>query len=535
MRRTPHRVLCAAALLLAALTGCGGGGGGGGGGGPPPALNITSGTVADGVVGANYNQTVAVTGGTGARVFAVSAGALPAGLTLAAATGAISGTAAGPAGTANFSITVTDSATPAQTDTQALTLRINDPLVITTATLPGTTIGAAYNQTLASTGGTAPYSYAVSAGMLPAGLSLSGDGSITGTATAAATNQSFTLRSTDNSSPPQSVTRAYAIPVTLEITTVSLPQAVAGQFYSATLQAQGGQPPYTTWTRTAGSMPAGISDPMAGGVVSGTPSPVCTGTMSTFSVQLADSAVPPATDTQANISLLVSPAGLTIVNVGLPSGRVGSPYLATVQAAGGTPPYTFTTIGTLPSQLGPIHPTNGTISGTPDTIEARTFDVIVTDSCGAVHRRTFTIIINSAVAGRNDTIASATPLTNGVFPASISPSGHPNTVFDADEDYYRITTTQAATVVVDIDAQVNGSPLDSVIEAVDANGVRLNTCTQPGVNQPCVHDDEVLGVELDSILFVQVSGPTTFYVRVVDWRGDARPDLFYTIEISGVN
>jgi hypothetical protein len=416
-----------------------------------------------------------------------------------------------------------------------MTLRVNTPLVMTTAALPGTTIGVAYNQAAASTGGVPPYSYAISAGLLPAGLSLSGDGSITGTATAAATSQTFTLRSTDNSSPSQSVTRDFTIAVTLEITSTSLPQAVAGQFYSATLQARGGQPPYTNWTRIAGSMPAGLSDPMAGGVVSGTPSPVCTSTMSTFSVQLADSAVPPATDTQANINLLVSPAGLTIVNAGLPSGRVGSPYLATVQAAGGTPPYTFTTAGTLPSQLGPIHPTNGTISGTPDTIEASTFDVIVTDSCGAVHRRTFTIIINSAASGRNDTIATATPLTNGVFPASISPSGHPNTVFDADEDYYRITTTQAATVIFDIDAQVNGSPLDSVIEAVDANGVRLNTCFSPAFNSPCVHDDEILGVELDSILHIRASGPTTFYVHVVDWRGDARPDLFYTIEVFGVN
>lgn len=533
MKRPLHRSLCAAALLLVALSGCSGGGGGGGG--PPQALNITSGTLADGVVGANYSQTVAVTGGTGARVFAVSAGALPAGLTLAAATGAISGTATGPAGTANFSITVTDSATPAQTDTQALTLRINEPLVITTAALPGTTIGAAYNQTLASTGGTAPVTYAVAAGALPAGLGLGANGVITGPATAAATNQTFTVRATDSSAPPQTAIQNYEIPVTLEITSTSLPMATVGQFYSATLQARGGQPPYTNWTRTAGSMPAGINDPMAGGVVSGTPSPVCSTTMSTFSVQLADSALLPATDTQANISLAVNPAALLIVNAGLPVGTVGSSYLATIQVNGGSPPYTFTTTGTLPSQLGPIHPMNGTISGTPDTVEARTFDVIVTDSCGATNRRTFTIVINPAVQGRNDTIATATPLTNGAFPASISPSGHPNTVFDADEDFYRITTTQAAVVTIDINAQVNGSPLDSVIEIVGANGVRLNTCTSPTFNSSCVHDDENLGVQLDSFLQIQVAGPTTFYVHVVDWRGDGRPDLFYTIEISGVN
>jgi hypothetical protein len=43
----------------------------------------------------------------------------------------------------------------------------------------------------------------------------------------------------------------------------------------------------------------------------------------------------------------------------------------------------------------------------------------------------------------------------------------------------------------------------------------------------------------DSLLFFQVpssaTGPTTFYVRVLDWRGDARPDLIYQISVSGAN
>jgi hypothetical protein len=90
-------------------------------------------------------------------------------------------------------------------------------------------------------------------------------------------------------------------------------------------------------------------------------------------------------------------------------------------------------------------------------------------------------------------------------------------------------------VTVDIDAQVNGSPLDSVIEIVGANGVPLSTCISPNFNSVCVHDDEQLGVNLDSFLQVQVAGATTFFVHVVEWRGDARPDLLYTIGISGVN
>ncbi len=136
--------------------------------------------------------------------------------------------------------------------------------------------------------------------------------------------------------------------------------------------------------------------------------------------------------------------------------------------------------------------------------------------------------------GRNDSVATATPLGNGNFAASISPSGHPNTVFSPDQDFYRITTTADSTVTIDINAQVNGSPIDSVIEIVNINGNRLNTCVAPTFNSACVHDDEVLGVTLDSFLQIQVNGPTTFYVHVVDWRFDARPDLTYNIVISGV-
>ena len=124
--------------------------------------------------------------------------------------------------------------------------------------------------------------------------------------------------------------------------------------------------------------------------------------------------------------------------------------------------------------------------------------------------------------------------TAAIFAASISPSGHPNSVFSPDEDYYQITTTAASTVTVDIDAQENGSTLDSVIEIVGANGVPLATCA-PNFNSVCIDDDETPGSNLDSLLQIQVAGATTFYVHVVEWRGDARPDLTYTIQISGIN
>ena len=535
MRNPANRLLLAIAglLVLGVVAACGGGGGGNN---PPATLNVSVAAPADGVVGVAYNQTIGVTGGTGARNFTISAGALPAGLTLGATTGVISGTPSGPAAAANFTITVTDSGTPQQTDSQALTLDIVDPLAFTTVALPGTSVGAVYNQSIAATGGTAPYTFGVGNGSLPAGIVLAANGTLTGPATAEATTQTFTVVVTDSSSPALTTSLNLAIAVTLEIVTTSLPDAAGGEFYSQTLQAQGGLLP-RTWLRTAGSMPAGIADPVAAtGAISGTPDPACVASTAVFTVEVRDSAVPPAIDTQAGLSITVNPVTLNITTTALPAGVVGTAYSAGVQAAGGVPPYSFAvTSGVLPSQLGPINALSGEIAGTPDTVEVRAFNVRVTDSCADTDTQALSITINAVSPGRNDSIGSATALSNGTFAASISPSGHPNTVFNPDEDYYAITTTAASTVTVNIDAQVNGSPLDSVIEIVGANGVQLSTCVAPTFTSPCESDDVVLGIELDSVLEIRVTGATTFYVHVVDFRGDARPDLLYDIVISGVN
>jgi hypothetical protein len=234
------------------------------------------------------------------------------------------------------------------------------------------------------------------------------------------------------------------------------------------------------------------------------------------------------------------PAALNVTTTTLAAGTVGSAYNQTIAATGGTGARNFAvTSGTLPAGLA-LAGATGVVSGTPGGPAATAnFTVTVTDSGSPQQNdsQALSITINAAAVGRNDSIATATTLGNGSFAASISPSGHPNTVFNPDQDYYRITTVMASTVTVNIDAQVNGSPLDPVIEIVNGAGVRLSTCALPGqmtFTSPCVHDDEVPGVERDSWLQIQVGAGTTFFVRVLDWRGDARPDLTYTINISGV-
>ncbi len=550
------------ALLLAVIAGCGGGGGGEAPPPPPPpTLVITTTGLPDGVVGTAYSQTVAATGGTGARTFSVSAGSLGPDLMLNATTGAITGTPM-TAGMLSFTIMVTDSGTPQQTDTQALTIDINDPLVITTMALPGATIGMLYNGVAAgfqvvATGGTpGTHTFSVSSGSLPAGLTMNAAGMISGTPTAGATNQTFTVRVADGSNPQQVDTQVLTIVVTLEITTTVLPDATAGTAYNQTLAAQGGLPPYVNWSRIAGSMPPGIADPVAAtGVISGTPGAVCMATTSNFTAQVSDSAATPASDTQA-LSITVNPGpALNITTTSLPNGTVGVAYSSTVQATGGVPPYSFAvTMGMLPSMLN-LAMATGAITGTPDTMETQAFNITVTDSCGTMDTQALSITIGNVSLGRNDSIATATALSNGTSAASISPSGDPNTIRDPDEDFYAITAAAGATVTITVlGPGLNPpSPLDPVIEIQDVNGTRLSTCRDPADNAPpspinvdptpnafddaCINDDISLGVNRDSMLEFQntTGGVLTFYVRVVDFRGDARPDLLYTITISGAN
>src|SRR5271163_4721036 len=109
-------------------------------------------------------------------------------------------------------------------------------LAVTTTSLPGGTVGAAYSSAVAASGGSTPYTY--SASNLPSGLSInSGTGTITGTpAQNAAGTWSATVKVTDSTQPSsQSATASLSIkisaptttPTPLAVTTSSLPGGTA--------------------------------------------------------------------------------------------------------------------------------------------------------------------------------------------------------------------------------------------------------------------------------------------------------------------
>lgn len=233
------------------------------------------------------------------------------------------------------------------------------------------------------------------------------------------------------------------------------------------------------------------------------------------------------------------PATLVFLTTTLADAVVGVPYNQTFRVSGGSGARTFTIDGgALPAGL-TLNASTGVISGTPAGPAGTTeFTVKVVDpnSPPLNAADSFTLMVNATSLGRNDAIADATPVGNGTFAASISPSGDPASLVDPDEDFYAITTTAESTVTVDINAVLSGSPLDSVIELVDGSGTQFTTCVAPDFTSPCVNDDEDLdnGV-LDSLLQARFTANTTFYVHVVDFGSNARPDLVYDLVISGVN
>ena len=291
----------------------------------PTPLALSTTTLPAGTVGSNYNQALAATGGTPPYTWSIISGSLPAGLSLNAATGVISGTPT-TVGTSNFSVQVRDNV--GTTTSKALTLTITAaniaPTIAALTATPQTLLDNAtsqlqvvasdadgpsalsYTWTILSGGGSLNNSAIANPIYTPANVSASTTVTINVAVSdgAAIVNQSITLTVNDAGLP-------------LSISTASLANGTVGSAYSQTLVATGGITPYT-WSLVAGSLPVGLSLNVATGVISGTPT---TPGISNFTVQVSDAIG--ANDTQT-LTLTISAAGADFVWVedAVPSGAI---------------------------------------------------------------------------------------------------------------------------------------------------------------------------------------------------------------------
>ncbi len=240
---------------------------------PPP--TIATGTLPGGATGANYvGYTFSVAKG-GAAPFTWSGPAsLPAGLYLDPS-GLLSGVPV-TAGKFSFAVTVDDSSVPVQVATQAFSLTVdNSPITITTdLTLPAGVHNLPYTSGLASTGGSAPVSWKVTAGALPPGITLGADGTLNGTPTLASpTPYQFTVTVTDSFTPTAETSSALfsltvSEPPPPTINGIPPPTAMVGSPYSFAFSAYNGLAPLH-WTDSNATLGGLVLS--SDGVLSGTP------------------------------------------------------------------------------------------------------------------------------------------------------------------------------------------------------------------------------------------------------------------------
>jgi hypothetical protein len=343
----------------------------------PAPLGIAGGPTTPVSVGTAINITFGGTGGVPPYRF-TPGGNFPPGVSFV--NGTLSGTPTA-TGDFNFSITVADSAGAVLT--RGFTLTVNSPGPPTLSLggiLISGKVGVAYAAQISVTGGTAPYSFTASA--LPDGLILSTSGAVSGTPTAPGSS-SFTVSVTDSKGLTGSGNFGITIaPADLIIVTPSLPDAVVGTAYSATLAASGGVPPYT-WTVTG--LPDGVT--ANGATISGTPTTAGKFTV-TVSVKDSQPGSAPQTKSYGVGVAPLPPPPLVITTALAPNGTVGTAYTASIAASGGASPYTFSATG-LPAGLSIS--ASGAITGTPTAPGDATIVVTVKDSGGASFSRNFAV------------------------------------------------------------------------------------------------------------------------------------------------
>lgn len=284
------------------------------------------------VLGQAYLVHLQVAGGSPPYGFRIRSGGLPPGITMQS-DGRISGVAQQEGA---FAVTIEATEGGGATAVRSYTLVVGgNVLRMLPEQMPAMVVGGAVSVQLSGAGGKAPYRFEYVSGQVPAGLTLTTDGRLSGAPTAAGTYV-FVLRMFD--ADERMVQRQYEVTVSvagapLSLGSPAIPALVVSVPVQFRFLATGGTPPYR-FAVGAGRLPTGLSMDRDG-IVEGVPAEIG---QFVFTIELTHAS---GGLVSRSFTLTVSGAGVRIVPAVLPPAQHGVGYVVFLQGEGGRAPYAF--------------------------------------------------------------------------------------------------------------------------------------------------------------------------------------------------
>jgi endoglucanase len=344
-------------------------------------------------------------------------------------------------------------------------------LSISTLALANGTVGSAYSQTFTATGGSGPYSWSLASGILPAGLTLSSAGILSGTPTAVVTS-SFTLQVKDATS--VTITRAYslavgagAVIVAPVISSSATASGVVGSSFSYQITASNNPTSYA-----ATGLPSGLAVNAVSGLISGTPTAAAT---STISLKASNAG---GTGTKTLTLTIAAAKAPVITSSATASGVVGSSFRYQITASNNPTSYAATG---LPSGLA-VNAASGLISGTP-TVAATSTVSLKASNAGGTGTKTLTLTVAAAKAPVITSSATASAVVGSSFNYQITASNNPTS--------YAATGLPSGLAVNAASGLISGTPTAAAtstisLKASNAGGAGTKTLTLTVAAAPIV-------------------------------------------------
>jgi hypothetical protein len=384
--------------------------------GSPP-LQASAGTVTT-VIG-TINQPIAsvntfslVEYGISPYTYSISSGTLPTGVELNSSTGVVSGTPTATQTVSNVTFSVTDSLGVTSATTSTVAFTVNASITATANSISPVNINV--NQSVGSfypllaSGGSQPYWYFVSSGVLPDRVTLDpSTGLVTGTPTEpySTANVTFSVRDAGGIVAATTSTVSFTVIAAFNVV-ASATTAVFGYqnspivSFNSFSSVSGGRTPYV-YSIVSGTLPTGVALNPSTGLVSGTPTALQGASGVTFRVTDDQGTISPTTSTvsfSVNAALVATAGATSSVTATLNLAITSFNPFSSV--TGGYTPYVYSVqSGTLPPGI-TINPSTGLVSGTPTATQgASSVTFRVTDNAGtqASTTRTVSFTVNAGV------------------------------------------------------------------------------------------------------------------------------------------